>query len=247
MSDLTGDLDTLRDESDVLLQRATDAQGRLAPIKAQDSTGQVVVQLDADGKLQSVQIGFTWDQSLTGTGLPAAVLEAIAQARVIRLEQYAQAVKEVDEEPAPRARPARHDTPLIDMFRERIAARGGDPEAAGELVEEMLDDASEGLTEANQLLEDHLARHHTGRSAAGHVTATVTTNGDPQAIELDARWIPNAHSANLGREITQAIQAAVEKAQREGFSAVLRATKLAQVARLVTDPDTARTYRRETP
>ncbi|MCB1004176.1 MAG: hypothetical protein KDB35_08315, partial [Acidimicrobiales bacterium] len=87
--------------------------------------------------------------------LPAAVLEAVAQARIQQVEQYGEAIRAIEDEPAPRARPARTDTPLLDAFRERIEGRGGGTDAARELTEEILTDARSGLDEANRLLDEH--------------------------------------------------------------------------------------------
>ena len=76
-------------------------------------------------------------------------------------------------------------------------------------------------------------------AAAGVVTAHVAGNGDLMKIEFDAGWLGSAHSANLGREATQAIRTAAEKARQEGLAAVIKTTRLAQIARMVTDPYTA--------
>ena len=55
----------LREQTDVLLQQTVEVQSRLGPAVASDATGQVTVKVDVDGLLESVQVGFTWDQSLT--------------------------------------------------------------------------------------------------------------------------------------------------------------------------------------
>lgn len=232
MTDAIEDLAVLRERSDVLLQQVTGAQDRVRPVQAADTSGQVTVRLDADGRLESVQVGFTWDRTLGAADLPAAVLEAVAQARIQQVEQYGEAIRAIEDEPAPRARPARTDTPLLDAFRERIEARGGGTDAARELTEEILTDARSGLDEANRLLDEHADRRFRARSTSGHVTATALGNGDVESIELDTSWVPRAHPANLGREITEAMLAAAQQARREGLSAVLQATKLADIARL---------------
>jgi DNA-binding protein YbaB len=232
MTDAIEDLAVLRESSDVLLQQLTGAQQQVRPAEAADHTGQVVVRLDADGRLGSVQVGFTWDQHLTATELPAAVLAAVAQARVQQVEQYGEAIRAIDQEPAPRARPARTDAPMLDAFRERVEERGGGTDAARELTEEILLDARAGLDEANRLLDEHTGRRFQARSTSGHVAATALGNGDVESIELDQGWVSRAHPANVGREITEAMHAATRRARREGLSAVLRATRLADVARL---------------
>ena len=236
MSNPTETLAELREASDVLLQQTTAAEQRLGPVDAQDSSGQVRVRLDAKGRLEAVQVGFTWDQTLGVDALPAAVLEALAQAKAARFEQYGNSLTEVLDEPEPRARPTATESPVLRRFQERLAGRADDPAAAAELVTELLHDADVALAEANQLLDEHAGKQFTARSAAGHVSASATGNGDIQSVEIDQAWVRGgAHPANVGREIAQAVQAAAERAQREGLSAVLKASKLAQLARLLTD------------
>ena len=232
MSDAIEELAVLRESSDVLLQQLTGAQQRVRPVQATDGSGQVTARLDADGRLESVQVGFTWDQHLTTGELPTAVLAALAQARTQQVEQYGEALRDVEEQPAPRARPARTESPVLDAFREQVEARGGGSDAAREVAEEVLLDARAGLDEANRLLDEHVDRRFPARSSAGHATATALGNGDIELIELDQGWVSHAHPANLGREITEAMHAAANRARREGLAAVLQATRLADVARL---------------
>ena len=232
MTDAIEDLAVLRESSDVLLQQLAGARDRVRPVEAADESGQVVARLDADGRLESVKVGFAWDQQLTSTELPAAVLAALAEARVQQVEQYGEAIRAIEDEPAPRARPARTDAPMMDAFHQRVEERGGGTVAAGEVTEEILVDVRAGLDEANRLLDEHVGRTFSARSTSGHVTATALGNGDIRSVELDQGWVAHAHPANLGREITEAMHAAARRARREGLSAVLQATRLADVARL---------------
>ena len=232
MTDLTEDLAVLRESSDVLLQQLAGAKERVRPADAADESGQVVVRLDADGHLESVQVGFAWDQHLSAAELPAAVLAALATAKVQQVEQYGDALREVEDEPAPRARPARTDNPMLDSLRERVDLHGGGSDAAGQLLEEVLLDVRAGLEEANRLLDEHRDRRFTARSRSGHVTASALGNGDIEAVELDQGWVAHAHPANLGREITEAMLAAVQRARREGLAAAVQATRLGEIARL---------------
>lgn len=232
MTDLTEDLAVLRESSDVLLQQLAGAKERVRPVDATDESGQVTVRVDADGRLESVRVGFAWDQSLTAAELPAAVLAALTEAKVQQVEQYGEALREVEDEPAQRARPGRTDTAAADAIRERIGAPGDDSAAARELVEEVLLDIRAGLDEANRLLEEHAGRTFTARSTPGHATATALGNGDISSVQLDQGWVLHAHPANLGRELTEAMLAATQRAGREGLAAALRASRLADVARL---------------
>lgn len=232
MTDLVDDLAVLRESSDVLLQQLAGAQERVRPVEGTDPSGQVVVRLDGDGHLDKVSVGFAWDQQLSATELPAAVLAAVTEAKIQQVEQYGDALREIEDAPAPRPRPARTDTPMLDAFRERIEASGDETDASAELVEELLLDARAGLEEANRLLDEHAGRTFSARSTSGHVTATALGNGDVDRVELDQAWVARAHPANLGREITEAMHAASRRARREGLAAALQATRLADIARL---------------
>ena len=236
MSNPTETLAELREASDVLLQQTTAAEQRLGPVDAQDSSGQVRVRLDAKGRLEAVQVGFTWDQTLGVDALPAAVLEALTQAKVARLEQYGASMTQIADEPAPRARPAATDTAFMRSVNDQMAARPDDPEVAAELLTELLHDADVALEEANRLLDEHAGRTFAGRSSSGHVTATASGNGEIVGIDIDQAWVRGgAHPANVGREIGQAVMAAGERAQREGITAALQASRLAELARRLTD------------
>ncbi|WP_395696124.1 hypothetical protein [Nocardioides sp.] len=239
MTDAVEDLAVLRERSDVLLQQVTGAQERVRAVRGTDQSGQVTVDVDADGHVTAVRVGFTWDQTLAAADLPAAVLDAIGQARVQQVEQYGDALRAVEDEPEPRARPARTDTPMLDAFREQVEARGGGTDAARELTEEILEDARAGLDEANRLLDEHAGRRFSARSRSGHAAATALGNGDVESVDLDQAWSSRAHPANLGREITEAVVGAAQQARREGLAAVLQATRLADVARLAVGSTTS--------
>ena len=194
-----------------------------------------MVRLDASGQLLAVQVGFTWDQKLAEAGAAGRRARGAGRGSGRPLEQYGTAINDVTEEPTPQARPTATTSPVVTRFQERLHARGGEPAAAAELVTELLTDAEVALGEANQLLDEHSGRQFTGRSGSGHVTATASGAGDLLALDLDQDWLTGAHPASLGREITQAVLAAGERAQREGLAATLRASKLAQLAHLLTD------------
>lgn len=229
MPDPTEELHVLREQTDVLLQQTEEIQSRLGPVDAADSTGQVTVKVAPSGLLESVQVGFTWEQSLTKDQLGPAVLEAVAAAGLARLEQYGTVATEVDREPTPRARPASGGAELHELG-DRFAATDDEGAAAEEFFEEVLNEALENIAEADRIVEEHSRRVHTGRSSSGHVRAEVSSSGQLTSLDIDANWIENAHPANLGREITQAVRGGIERSLREGLAAALAASKLAGVA-----------------
>jgi hypothetical protein len=244
VTDLQEELAKSREGADAMVQRLERVNGRLEPVRGEDGTGQVVVALDPDGDVRSVAVGFSWEQHLGAGQLGAAVLEAYTAALVTRFEKWSEAYRDTEEEPLPRARPSRSGADLVAAFRERIGSGTDTAREAGQVVEEVLQDVLAGLEEANRLLDDHATRRHAGRSPGGHVSAYVTGTAQLSSVEFDVSWAAGAHPANLGREATQAIQAATRTARRDGFQASLQATRLARVARAVTDPHSAHTLLR---
>ena len=226
----------LRESADVLLQQAQESRGRMTPVTGRDESRQVTVELDKDGAVRDVRVGFAWDQKLSADQLAPAVMEAIADARTLHVEQLGEAYRETGSETR-RARPA-HDT-VVAQLRSHVEAGGGTPAAAGRMVEQMLAEVASGLEEANHLLDEHASRRHRGRSRAGHVTAHALGNGDVSSVTYDAGWLLSAHPANIGRETTQAIAAAARTAQKEGLAASMQAGRLATFARTFLGRDLA--------
>ena len=107
-----------------------------------------------------------------------------------------------------------------------------------QIVTELLDETLEGITEADQLLSEHASRTFTGQSTNRKVVSTHSSRGELLKLDVDDAWLRSAHPANLGREITQAIFQGSRKAEVEGISAALSATKLAKAALAASDPAT---------
>lgn len=237
MQNPVDELAEIRERADVTAQVDERARARLEPVSGEDESGEVSVRLDPDGRVSEVRVGFAWDRSLAADELAPAVMSALATARMTHLERYAEAIEEAEQEEPPRARPAPTGTAtVVDALRARLGDDADDPAAAAALVEELLGEARDGLDEANRLLDDHAGREHQGRSSSGHVRARALGTGELVGLDVDLEWLRRAHPANLGREITQAVQAAAQRAEKEGLRAALAAGRLARLARLaVTD------------
>ena len=229
MTDQLQELAELREQTDVLLQQTTLIHQQLDPVEATDESGQVRVKIDAEGAITAVSVGFSWERAISREQLVPAVVEAVTTASMRRMEQYGEAASAVEAQPAPRARPVA-PSEVVAELGERFAAAPDEGRAAEQFLTEVLAEASEGLEEANRLLAEHAERIHTERSGPGHVTASLNSSGSLTALEIDQRWLRTAHPTNLGREITEAIARATTRARREGLTAALNASKLAQLA-----------------
>ncbi len=235
MSNEFDEIAALREDADVPLQEATSIQGRVKPGQGTDETGEVVAKIDAEGNITSIQIGSAWEQRMSRDQLPVAIIEALSAARMARFEDWGQSAKDVAEETPARARPADSTHSVITRVREEIA--GLTTDQIGDYTEGLLEDLRSGIQEADELLEEHLGREYVARSGHRKVTATAVANGDIVAVAFDQAWLANAHSANLGREVTGAVTNAIRVSQHEGLNAALRATKLVRLADLSALPD----------
>ena len=124
MSNPSEELSILREDCDVSLQRALEIQSRLEPIEVFDDTRQVHVRIHANGTIDSVRIGITWDRVISPSQLASTVMDTISAAQMRRLEQFGSYSRQVEEEPAPRARPASTtiDTAeLIEVIEYKLA------------------------------------------------------------------------------------------------------------------------------
>jgi DNA-binding protein YbaB len=242
MSDPLEDLSVAREEADVLTQQLERTHQLMERVEGADESGEVRVLLDRDGSFESVRIGFAWRQKFGPERLSPLIVEAIGAAKTARLEAWAHAFGEVDDEPAPRARPSADGDPIVTAMRELTENPQNAPEATFQAANTVLTDLIDGLDEANRLLDAHADSTFKGRSSSGHVTVTVSGGGELQSVDFDRRWIERAHDANVSREATEAILRAGKEAREQGLSAILQTTKIAQIARLATDPAAARTY-----
>lgn len=242
MSDPLEDLSVAREEADVLNQQLERTQQLMQRVEGTDESGQVRAMLDRDGGFESVRIGFAWRQQFGSERLSPAIVEAVVAAKTARLEAWTNAFGEVEDVPARRARPSADGDPVVEAMRALTQSSQNSAEAAFRAADNVLSDLVEGLDEANSLLDAHADSTFKGRSSSGHVTATVSGGGDLKTVDFDRRWIGRAHDANLSRETTGAILRAVKAAREQGLTALLQTTKIAQIARLATDPEAARNY-----
>lgn len=240
MADDTGDrLADLRDDLDRDVQRYESARDRLAPVTAADASGTVHVKLDRDGMIQAVMIDEQWRSQVGAEALPGAVQGAWAQAGLDRASQWGTDVAETVDEPAPSTRPAPTlSSTVLGQLSELVDSSPGTigTQAAVEALASMLEEMERGVDEAFGQIDQRLAAQIKGRSSSGHVEATVSGAGAVVAITYDERWIDKAHHANVGRETTEAVHAALRKVGDTDPASVLDGTALGRLRRITEDP-----------
>jgi hypothetical protein len=107
-----------------------------------------------------------------------------------------------------------------DALRDMVSAVGG--------LRGMVADLKQSMMEAARA-------EHRGQSASGHARATCKGTGHVTALELDARWLPTAHTFNIGREAREAILSAQRVAAAHPLDRVVAESRVGRLQRLLTD------------
>lgn len=235
-------METIGRNRDDLLRGAgafREAAAALGPVSAKDDSGAVTVTVDPDGRISSILVSMTWRTSYTTHSLATGVTEAATKAGVARIEQWGATVVEKDERPTERVRgPAPLDA---DGLASRLAEAveqdpSGSVYASMQTMSELLHELVDTIEEVRDEVREHLAREYTGRSASGHVRATIAGNGTLLDLTFDQSWLDSAHPANIGREATQALHEAYRRAGGEDVETIVARSPLGRLQRLTDDP-----------
>jgi DNA-binding protein YbaB len=100
----------------------------------------------------------------------------------------------------------------------------------------MVREINASIDQVSAEVDQHLRAEYSARSSSGHVTATVTGAGAVTGIGFDRAWLTRAHHSNVGREITEALQAAYAAAAEHGTQHIVDASPLGRIQRLAQDP-----------
>lgn len=234
----------LREDLDRQVQRYERAAARTTPGAGSDTSGCVTVVLDESGGVRSITVDATWHGELGADRLPGAVLEAYAAAGAERVRGWGAAAVEVAVEVADEAPPALRPAPpmytglagrLAEVEGSRATLPSNDAMTASLL--EMVRDIRTGMHEAFDVVEARIVAEHTGRSAAGHVQASVSGVGALLSLTFDDRWLPVAHAFNVGREATEAIHDALRRVPPTDPDALVAGTALERVLQLTRDAE----------
>lgn len=212
-NDTTDRIAELRDEVDVEAQRFERARQRVGERAATDASGAVRLRTDADGLVVEVTVDARWRDRLQPEALAAAVLEAYANGVAERSRAWAEDfADDTQEEPRPRPAPGLESSVAAELFRRLQATDGdADPGPVMERLVQLLEDLDRRLDDALDRAEQMGSREYSGQSSSRHVRARVSGGGELVGVEYDARWLPGAHSFNIGRETTEAIHAALRE------------------------------------
>lgn len=105
-----------------------------------------------------------------------------------------------------------------------------------QIMRDLLHELVESIEEVRDEVREHLTTEYTGRSASGHVKATIAGNGSLLDLTFDSTWLDSAHPANIGREATQALHEAYRQAGGEDVGPIVARSPLGRIQRLSEDP-----------
>lgn len=222
------------DELDQLTQEfGSAADAARHPLTEYDRTGTVTVDLDEDGVLQKVKIAGGWNRHYRPEELGGAVQEALIAASTARAQGWGQKFAEQRE---PSVRPAPLFTTELGARLDAAQARGVDTDAALRELRDLLRQIHEAVDEVSDQAAAHVAAEYTGRSSSGHVRASVSGAGDLLTLDFEQPWVETAHPTNLGREATEAIDAAHRQRGNTGVADLVATSALGDAGRLSRDP-----------
>lgn len=198
-------IDMMREDLDVEAQRYERAEEHATAAEAHDRSGSVTVRVAADGALEWVRVDESWRQHHAEDQLGGVVLEVYGQAAGERARAWSEASIDTDQAPS-RARPTARTSEFSDQVSDALTRQAGavDPSVLDALGA-ILDELDRGFDQAMAGVEERLTSPVAGTSTSGHVRASVVADGAVVALDLDQRWLPTAHSFNIGREITEAV------------------------------------------
>ena len=216
--------------------RARAAAARAAGARGSDSTAAVTVTLDHDGQVTAVHVAAGWRSRLGVDGLAGAVREAVHAAGVARMTAWGEAYAG-GPAGAPTAEPAIRDG-FAEQLRGAASARMSSADGRAAVLEllAMAEAVERGIDEVSTRLQSAIDTRHTGRSADGHVTVTITGGGEVTGVHYDRRWLRDAHEINIGRQTRSAFAAAYVSAARAGVDRLIADSPLGAVARAGQDP-----------
>jgi|tagenome__1003787_1003787.scaffolds.fasta_scaffold20963616_2 DNA-binding protein YbaB len=228
----------LCEEGDALLRDARSA-AEVTAAPGSDPTGSVRVTLDDQGRVAGVTVVTGWRQRLGTDELAGAVVEAVRDASMRRLEAWGEAYGSAPANGRPVTEHVEFDRD--DFQRQLQAAATGqmseaDRRAALTELLELVESVERGIDEVSGSLRATLGATHSGQSPDRHVTVTLTGGGEVTAVRLDRAWLREAHEINVGRQVTAAFRTAYEKVAAQGVRRLIADSSLGAVQRATQDP-----------
>lgn len=232
---------SLVEEFRELQQEAAELQRQLSASRegvGDGGDGSVQVTVGSDGRVRDVQIARTWQRRIRPEEFDSAVLEAVTNAVMKRMEAWTEAVTDAEQPESTPVDPesAAHEPPVqaARPTRERLH----DGAQAREFRHEMhslLEGAEDELDALQQRVSQVGQCPVEGRSPSHQVIANVNAWGQVTAITTRSALLQKASATALAQEVLAALQDAYERAGTATTSSLLGDGKLARIYELVND------------
>ncbi len=215
------------DRSDRTAQAFGRAASGLQPISVSSQRGAVTVDLDARGTVTRVTVNAQWKQECQPPELGTLVLQTLGEGQAKRFGQWAEATEAGEPEPARPMTDPGYRTRVVKGSRGDFAVRDAIRKVGG------LNGALDELIDSMKAVA---TAEHRGRSSSGHVTATANGRSEVVGIDFEVDWLDSAHSFNIGREATEAINDSVRRAASSTLDEVVADSRLGRLRQLLVEP-----------
>jgi hypothetical protein len=213
-----------------------------SPRAGTDATGLLSVDVGPDGRVSGVSVAPDWSSGLTVEELGNAVVEAVNDAALNRLADWADATDtppgaageavDADRRPSEHSRPPLPRIPppgpLGDLSNAGVEAN------VGELFE-LMADARAAIDAAGRRLAERAAARTSGHSPGREVTVTLQGNL-PVEVEMSPTWARRAAATEIGRALRLAFAAAYRAQGSLTLDDLAAGSPLAALRDLTADP-----------
>ena len=159
--------------------------------------------------------------------LGTLVLQTLGEGQAQRFGQWAEANEAGEPEPARPMTDPGYRTRVVKGSRGDFAVRDAIRKVGG------LNGALDELIDSMKAVA---TAEHRGRSSSGHVTATANGRSEVVGIDFEVDWLDSAHSFNIGREATEAINDSVRRAASSTLDEVVADSRLGRLRQLLVEP-----------
>jgi DNA-binding protein YbaB len=199
-----------------------------------DSTGSVTVVLGADGRVGEVRVTAGWRRHLGPDELADAVVGAVQDAAVRRMDAWAEAYGSAPRISSSSSSAPRFGEPLQLPPADRLTP--DDRVAALTALLELVESVERGIDEVSAQLPATVHATHTGWSPERDVSVTLTGGGEVTAVYLGRGWLRDASEVEIGRQLGAAFRAAYQRVDAHGVTRLIADSPLGEVQRLTQDP-----------
>jgi len=222
-----------------LVSAGQDPDGRY---DGHDTSRTVRVTVHGSGRVEGIEIGRAWRDSVGADGLGPAVVDAIDNAIRQRFEVWGQAMERASADPED---DAEDDDQQFDLagLRSTDAGRfpsppGADgprsPEAMSGLFHLAMD-VMNRLDELSQAVDDDAARAVRTESASGRVAVTMES-GQITKVDFDHRWLRDASAAEISENAQVTFDEAFRTHARAATSATAESLSFRELREVTADP-----------